>query len=140
MGCITASLRSMNTPLPSYHDAGGPKSHFGATRIRHAFYRKRFIFLGLIIGAFIVFVVQFKPDGIRRIQNFRLSSDPDAVRATASEISLLSLPKYEDVRELEENLPQHNLSLPFPEGQNGRYVRFSNQIQGLGWNNVLNDV
>lgn len=49
-------------------------------------------------------------------------------------------PKYESMRKWEENLPQHNLDLPFPEGRSGRYVRFSNQIVMLGWNNVFNEV
>ena len=45
-------------------------------------------------------------------------------------------PKWEHLKEWEKNLPQHNLDLPYPEGQNGRYVKFSNQIQYLGWNNL----
>jgi hypothetical protein len=49
-------------------------------------------------------------------------------------------PSYKELREYERNLPQHNFSLPFPEGRYGRYVRFSNQIRGLGWNNVLNEM
>lgn len=40
----------------------------------------------------------------------------------------------------EKALPQHNLSLPYPEGKHGRYVKFTNQIRGLGWNNVLNEL
>jgi hypothetical protein len=49
-------------------------------------------------------------------------------------------PTYKKLREYERNLPQHNFSLPFPEGRQGRYVRFSNQIRGLGWNNILNEM
>lgn len=49
-------------------------------------------------------------------------------------------PRYENIREWQRNLPQHNLSLPYPEGENGRYVRFSSQIRGLGWNNVFNEL
>ncbi|EIN11679.1 hypothetical protein PUNSTDRAFT_98867 [Punctularia strigosozonata HHB-11173 SS5] len=49
-------------------------------------------------------------------------------------------PTYRDVRLWEDNLPQHNLSLPYPEGENGRYVKFSTQVAGLGWNNVLNEL
>lgn len=40
----------------------------------------------------------------------------------------------------EDNLPQHNLDLPFPEGKTGRYVMFSNQVRRLGWNNVFNEL
>ena len=49
-------------------------------------------------------------------------------------------PTYESLREWESALPQHNLNLPFPEGRKGRYVLFKNQIEGLGWNNALNEV
>ncbi len=51
-----------------------------------------------------------------------------------------SPPTYERLREYEKNLPQHNLDLPFPEGRTGRYVKFTNQIKMLGWNNVQNEV
>jgi len=40
----------------------------------------------------------------------------------------------------EDGLPQHDVNLPFPEGKEGRYVYFHNQIQMLGWNNQLNEV
>jgi len=49
-------------------------------------------------------------------------------------------PTYKKLKEWEYNLPQHNLDLPFPEGRTGRYVLFKNQIEGLGWNNELNEV
>ncbi|CAE6452544.1 unnamed protein product, partial [Rhizoctonia solani] len=38
-----------------------------------------------------------------------------------------------------DQLPQHNLSAPYPEGKSGRYLRFSNQVWGTGWNNVLQE-
>ncbi|KAK7037644.1 hypothetical protein VNI00_010861 [Paramarasmius palmivorus] len=49
-------------------------------------------------------------------------------------------PHYNSIHEYERNLPQHNLSLPFPEGKDGRYVWFANQIKLLGWNNCFNEV
>ena len=49
-------------------------------------------------------------------------------------------PRYLDVYEEERRLPQHNLSLPYPEGSTGRYVKFTSQINMLGWNNVLNEL
>src|SRR5215472_3899428 len=49
-------------------------------------------------------------------------------------------PAYSALRRYEQNLPQHNLHLDFPEGQTGRYVKFSNQIRYLGWNNCLNEM
>jgi hypothetical protein len=47
---------------------------------------------------------------------------------------------WTNVRKYEKNLPQHNLNLPLPEGRGGRYVRFTGQIRGLGWNNVLGEM
>ncbi|KAJ6557061.1 hypothetical protein DFH09DRAFT_548652 [Mycena vulgaris] len=49
-------------------------------------------------------------------------------------------PTYTALRQWEAALPQHNLSLPFPEGRTGRYVKFSNQVRVLGWNNCFNEV
>ncbi|KAG6888409.1 hypothetical protein C0995_008413 [Termitomyces sp. Mi166 len=49
-------------------------------------------------------------------------------------------PTYTELRKSEQALPQHDLNLPFPEGKDGRYVKFSNQIAMLGWNNVLSEV
>ena len=51
-----------------------------------------------------------------------------------------SPPTYERLRKWEHDLPQHNLDLPYPEGRHGRYVKFTNQIKMLGWNNVFNEV
>jgi hypothetical protein len=47
---------------------------------------------------------------------------------------------WDDLRKRERELPQHNLSLPFPEGRKGRYVRFTNQNRGLGWSQILNEM
>ncbi|KAJ4496975.1 hypothetical protein C8R41DRAFT_760591 [Lentinula lateritia] len=49
-------------------------------------------------------------------------------------------PTWARLKEWEDELPQHNLDLPFPEGRTGRYVKFSNQIKMLGWNNVFNEL
>lgn len=38
-------------------------------------------------------------------------------------------PDYAQWHKLEEALPQHNQSLPFPEGEEGRYVYFSEHVK-----------
>ncbi|KAJ7062310.1 hypothetical protein C8F01DRAFT_1284828 [Mycena amicta] len=48
-------------------------------------------------------------------------------------------PSYFLLRRKVARLPQHNLDLPFPEGKDGRYVKFSVQANWLGWNNCLNE-
>jgi hypothetical protein len=48
-------------------------------------------------------------------------------------------PSFADVREFEKRLPQHNLSLQFPEGEEGMYLRFPGHIWGHGFNNILQE-
>ncbi|THH11621.1 hypothetical protein EW145_g565 [Phellinidium pouzarii] len=48
-------------------------------------------------------------------------------------------PLYKEWYELERKLPQHNDSLPYPEGANGRYFYASNHVWGLGFNNALQE-
>ncbi|KAF9489577.1 hypothetical protein BDN71DRAFT_1527746 [Pleurotus eryngii] len=64
----------------------------------------------------------------------------DLTTSGASAALKTSPPTYERLRKYEKSLPQHNLDLPFPEGRTGRYVKFTNQIKMLGWNNVQNEV
>lgn len=49
-------------------------------------------------------------------------------------------PDYRRFVVAEQSLPQHNLDLPFPEGRTGRYVKFANQMQRIGWNDVLSEL
>jgi len=49
-------------------------------------------------------------------------------------------PTLAKLKQWERDLPQHNLDLPFPEGRTGRYVKFSNQVKRLGWNNAFNEM
>jgi hypothetical protein len=56
------------------------------------------------------------------------------------DLDLNTPPRYLDLKEIQKNLPQHNLSLPYPEGSTGRYVKFSSQRTRVGWNNVLHEV
>ncbi|KAH7314014.1 hypothetical protein B0J17DRAFT_352196 [Rhizoctonia solani] len=47
--------------------------------------------------------------------------------------------QFRSVFAKEAELPQHNPSASYPEGRNGRYLRFSNQMWGAGWNNLLQE-
>ena len=49
-------------------------------------------------------------------------------------------PDYHGIREYERALPQHNLSLPYPAGQDGLYLRFPDHLWGHGLNNILQEV
>ncbi|KAF9647022.1 hypothetical protein BDM02DRAFT_3180749 [Thelephora ganbajun] len=48
-------------------------------------------------------------------------------------------PNYAEWHKFEVALPQHNQSLPFPEGKEGRYVYFSEHVKTAGWGNVLQE-
>lgn len=52
----------------------------------------------------------------------------------------LGPPRYERIKQMERELPQHDPELDFPEGRDGRYLRFANAVQQLGWNNVFNEL
>ena len=39
-------------------------------------------------------------------------------------------PRFYEWHEREKRLPQHDLELPYPQGREGRYIRFSNQVFG----------
>lgn len=77
------------------------------------------------------------PMGRRQRQKLK---DLIVIDDTWRDLDLDTPPRYLDVYEAERRLPQHNLSLPFPEGATGRYVKFTSQINMLGWNNVLNEL
>ncbi len=49
-------------------------------------------------------------------------------------------PLYLDYFEAENLLPQHNENLPFPEGRTARFLRFGNQMWGVGLNNQFQEV
>jgi hypothetical protein len=39
-------------------------------------------------------------------------------------------PRFYEWHDREKILPQHDLNLPYPQGREGRYIRFSNQLSG----------
>ncbi|KAH9958137.1 hypothetical protein BC827DRAFT_617814 [Russula dissimulans] len=47
-------------------------------------------------------------------------------------------PRFYEWHDREKKLPQHNPDLPFPQGREGRYIRFANQ--GFGWGNIMQQI
>jgi hypothetical protein len=39
-------------------------------------------------------------------------------------------PRFYEWHDREKRLPQHDVSLPYPQGREGRYIRFTNQVSG----------
>lgn len=92
--------------------------------VLHECFRHRRKFFTLLAGAVVViFWLKFASIAV---QVMTCDSDPP--------------PDWNWLYEWEDNLPQHNLDLPFPEGKEGRYVHFANQVQQYGWNNQLNEM
>lgn len=90
-------------------------------------------FVFVFCSAFVLYLSYQNPDVRARLNAIRQGKWP-ALSNSAR------LPTYDRIIQLERGLPQHNLLLPYPEGKHGRYVKFSNQRRGLGWNNVLTEV
>jgi hypothetical protein len=106
---------------------------------RSTFGRHRLQFIIAFIISFILLLVFLNPS--KTYQRFRPQVQvPEVYEEKVAPGPLPPPPKYEKLRQWEANLPQHNLDIPYPEGRTGRYVRFSNQIAMLGWNNVFNEV
>ncbi|KAI0372005.1 hypothetical protein BV20DRAFT_135882 [Pilatotrama ljubarskyi] len=49
-------------------------------------------------------------------------------------------PLYSRFHEAELRLPQHNASLPFPEGREGRYLWVANHASKCGWGNAMQEL
>ncbi|KAL0955215.1 hypothetical protein HGRIS_004118 [Hohenbuehelia grisea] len=49
-------------------------------------------------------------------------------------------PMYERFHEYERNLPQHNESLPAPEGKNARFLWVANHAHASGWGNIMQEM
>ncbi|KAG5735191.1 Myosin-1, partial [Termitomyces sp. T112] len=105
-----------------------------ATFARHKF---KFI-IGFVVGFVFLLLLSTPTTTYRRF----IGTAPELPQIYDETVSQPKVkpPTYESLRKWEDNLPQHDLDLPFPEGKTGRYVKFSNQIAMLGWNNVLNEV
>lgn len=99
---------------------------------------RRALAIGLVFGSVLIllFLSTLMHDVRARLPALVVLKWPDMVGGNLQTIP----PTYDKIIQEEKDLPQHNLSLPFPEGKHGRYVKFSNQIKNLGWNNVLNEM
>ena len=65
---------------------------------------------------------------------------PELLPTPGPSIDIGEPPTWERLKKWQADLPQHNLDLPFPEGRNGRFVIFRNQLVGTGWNNQFSEM
>ncbi|KAF9244158.1 hypothetical protein BU15DRAFT_86106 [Melanogaster broomeanus] len=49
-------------------------------------------------------------------------------------------PLFEAYHEFERHLPQHDLSLPFPEGRDAKFFWAANHVTASGWGNVMQEL
>ncbi|KIK49046.1 hypothetical protein CY34DRAFT_797425 [Suillus luteus UH-Slu-Lm8-n1] len=49
-------------------------------------------------------------------------------------------PLYEEYHDFERSLPQHNLSLPFPEGRDAKFFWAANHVTSSGWGNAMQEL
>ena len=49
-------------------------------------------------------------------------------------------PLYQRYTAYEDRLPQHNVSLPFPDDSSRKYVFFADHTWGVGWGNVMQEM
>lgn len=91
------------------------------------------------VGTLVALFFQFTYHDIPSLFGSKISLLKNFNDSSNGEQNLLPPLKLEDIRSYERDLPQHNLSLPFPEGKNGRFVRFSNEMWALGLNNQLHN-
>ena len=116
--------------------------HLGAKSSREA---SRLVFIALGTMLSIIFLIY----SLRQTTPGDVASAPKPALGTSSE-SAQDLqddeddnedhthpPLYPELRVAELALPQHNEDLPLPEGKNARFLRFSNQLPGVGLNNQL---
>jgi hypothetical protein len=128
-------FRSKSTPLPSHHTRARSLTPL---TVPARFARPRrllpILLIGLAAGSYLL-SLSLSPSSSSVVEWAAEDAPPLMATTTTT-----SPPSYAALRLYEANLPQHNLDLPFPEGRAGKYVRFSNQVRGLGWNNVLNEL
>jgi hypothetical protein len=87
-------------------------------------------FLGLLFLATIAFFFHFN--------HFSTSTsnpdDPDNLLSFLRDLPKpeggSNPPRFYEWHDREKRLPQHNVDLPYPQGREGRYIRFANQLSG----------
>jgi hypothetical protein len=127
-------LSGLKARHPDKRDGDLPTYHHGAMTARlHRPTR-------CLVVSLIIFCVVLVLTWVRDTRNSGRYDPRPIIRWKGGQLKSVPEPSYNDIRQWEDNLPQHNLSLPHPEGRNGRYVKFSTQVYGLGWNNVLNEL
>ncbi|KAG0696006.1 hypothetical protein DFH29DRAFT_243008 [Suillus ampliporus] len=117
------SRSSDSSTLPfSNSDTRSPPSRFSLTR------RCTRLLAGLIMICFFFFFSRTKANVPSWLQE----------QSLAEQHSLP--PLYEEYHDYERHLPQHNLSLPFPEGRDTKFFWAANHVINSGWGNAMQEL
>ncbi|KAG1878746.1 hypothetical protein C8R48DRAFT_688255 [Suillus tomentosus] len=115
--------RSDNSTLPlSNSDTRSSLSRFSLTR------RCTRLLMGLILVCLFLFFSRTKATAPFRLQEQSLAADHSLP------------PLYEEYHDYERHLPQHNLSLPFPEGRDAKFFWAANHVTISGWGNAMQEL
>ncbi|KAG2144520.1 hypothetical protein DEU56DRAFT_790022 [Suillus clintonianus] len=118
------SRSSDSSTLPlSNSDTRSPPSRFSLTR------RCTRLLVGLILVCLFLFFSRTK------------ATVPPSWLQDQSLAEKHSLPPlYEEYHDYERHLPQHNLSLPFPEGRDAKFFWAANHVTSSGWGNAMQEL
>ncbi len=90
--------------------------------------RLRCHFFGLLFLATVAFFFHYNHSSTST------SDDPDNLlsflRGLPKPEGGTNPPRFYEWHDREKRLPQHDVNLPYPQGREGRYIRFSNQVWG----------
>ncbi|KAI1798153.1 hypothetical protein LXA43DRAFT_11575 [Ganoderma leucocontextum] len=116
----TRSSSSGYDPLPSASDLQQKTQHrYAFRRIYHVLTSRRRLRIALLVLGILV---------------------AGCVAATTYVFNYPLPPLYRRFHEAELKLPQHDPSLPLPEGRNGRYLWVANHASKCGWGNAMQEL
>jgi hypothetical protein len=119
-------LRSMGQTLP------GPVSLEKQKQLSSPF-RPHAIVPRRIRGSFVGLVILASLALLYRLHTYFASPSDDILdflRGLPRPESGSNPPRFYEWHDREKRLPQHNPDLPYPQGRDGRYIRFANQLDG----------
>ncbi|KAH9958138.1 hypothetical protein BC827DRAFT_1221294 [Russula dissimulans] len=134
-------LRSIRSGLPDRKDLDDRKSlpspvtrlrvrSFHSRRLRNPFYL--LLFLALLVLLYLLLYASPRAHSDEDIL-FYLRGLPKPERGP-------NPPLFYEWHDREKRLPQHNPDLPYPQGRQGRYLRFASQGNSAGFGNIMQEI
>lgn len=146
----TTTMRYSYSLLPTH--SGGPDKPSTTANITRLFLSRRyarFSALALFTFACLTLVVPHEtPNWLPNTELWPLQSSEyppypvprDSPPPTTTNDTNILPPLYQRYTAYEQSLPQHNDSLPFPEGSDAKFIYFANHAWGAGWGNIMQEM